>query len=83
MKEITATDAARRFSDVLDAVEHKAATFVVVRNGKVIAEIGPAHRSTGKELIEFLKRHKPDLDWAREIAHVRGLLVTEERRWDD
>ncbi|MEZ5270879.1 MAG: type II toxin-antitoxin system prevent-host-death family antitoxin [Ilumatobacteraceae bacterium] len=38
MPEITATEASRSFADLLDAVEHRGETFVIVRRGKVIAQ---------------------------------------------
>lgn len=83
MKEISATDAARRFSEVLDAIEHRGQSFIVVRNGKPVAQIRPAPRSTLKDLIGLLRRHPPDPDWARDIAEVRKLLVSKDVHWND
>jgi antitoxin (DNA-binding transcriptional repressor) of toxin-antitoxin stability system len=37
--EISSTAAFKRFADVLDAVEHRGATFTVVRCGRAIATI--------------------------------------------
>ena len=34
MREISATDASKRFADLLDAVEHRDETFTVVRRGR-------------------------------------------------
>ena len=47
MKQLSATDAARRFSDVLDSVESDGESFVVVRHGRAVATIGPAIAGTG------------------------------------
>ena len=82
MKELSATEAARRFSEVLDAVEHDGETFVVRRNGKTIARIEPA-RANGAAVKKLLKRMPNDPDWAREIRDLRKSLPVQEREWPD
>ena len=42
MSEISATEASKRFSDLLDAVEYRGETFTVVRYCRIIATIAPA-----------------------------------------
>ena len=74
MKKLTATDAARRFSEVLDEVENKRETFVVVRNGKVVAQLGPVAAASGRDVKELLRTNRPDKAWAGELARVRSLL---------
>jgi antitoxin (DNA-binding transcriptional repressor) of toxin-antitoxin stability system len=81
MKEITATDAARRFSEVLDAVEQQHRTFVVRRSGKVVATIGPAAHASGRALKSILRRHELDPGWAEELAELRRGLTAENRHW--
>jgi prevent-host-death family protein len=81
MQQLTATDAARRFSELLDAVEHRGETFIVVRNGHAVARIEPAAGATGRSVKEFLRRHTPDPDWSRELRLLRSSLVVEERDW--
>src|SRR5580704_6928062 len=49
MKTMTATEASRHFSDLLDAVE-RGETITIVRGNHPVAEIGPAHRRTGADL---------------------------------
>ncbi len=71
MKQLSATDAARRFSDVLDSVEADGETFVVVRHGRAIARIGPAAAGTGLALKETLREHRPDPAWAGELRELR------------
>ena len=78
MKKLTATDAARRFSEVLDEVENKRETFVVVRNGKVVAQLGPVAATSGRVVKELLRTRKPDKAWAGELARVRSLLQVKE-----
>jgi prevent-host-death family protein len=46
MRRLTATDAARRFSEVLDAVEMHGESFLVVRRGQAVARIEPARAAT-------------------------------------
>ena len=46
---MTATDASRNFSDLLDAIE-QGETVTITRGSKVVAEIGPARRRTGADL---------------------------------
>ncbi|MBV8303271.1 MAG: type II toxin-antitoxin system Phd/YefM family antitoxin, partial [Acidimicrobiia bacterium] len=41
MSEVTATEAARSFSDLLDAVEHRGERFTIVRRGKAVAQLQP------------------------------------------
>ncbi|HEX9236388.1 MAG TPA: type II toxin-antitoxin system Phd/YefM family antitoxin [Actinomycetota bacterium] len=82
MKDLTATQAARRFSELLDEVEHRGESFTVRRNGRPVARILPVSRPNGKAFLEFLKNHQPDRGWARELNEVRSLLYGEDRGWN-
>ena len=77
--EITATEASRSFADLLDAVEHRSETFVIVRRGKVIARLEPARVASGARATDVLRRHRIDPAWSEEVAELRSQLVTEER----
>ena len=79
MPEITATEASRNFADLLDAVEHRGETFVIVRRGKVIAQLEPARVASGARAKDVLSRHRIDPAWSDEVAELRSQLVTEER----
>jgi len=81
MKNLTATEAARHFADVLDAVEHEHETFVVTRGGRAVASIGPAAGGGGRGLKEVLMKHRPDAAWRGELKATREGLVAEERNW--
>lgn len=81
MREVTATEAARQFSALLSAVEHQGETFVVTRNGQVVARIEPAHGTSGKAVKALLRRYPADAGWAAELAEVRAGLAVEERSW--
>jgi len=71
MSEISATDASKRFADLLDAVEHRGETFTVVRRGRVVATIAPARRGTGADLRRILADHPPDDRWAEDLKDLR------------
>jgi prevent-host-death family protein len=77
--EVSATDAARNFSDLLDAVEHRGERFTIVRRGKVVAQLDPVSTGRGAEVKAVLQRHRPDRNFARDIASVRELLEIETR----
>ena len=82
MKELSATDAARRFSEVLDEVERKGETFVIRRKGKTIARIEPAPPN-GAAVKKLLRRMPKDPEWAKEIRQLRRSLPVQERDWPD
>lgn len=79
MPEVTATEASRRFADLLDGVEHRGERYTIVRRGRVVAQLEPAHILSGAETKALLRRHRVDGDWATEVAELRTELVVEER----
>ena len=83
MRQLSATDAARRFSDVLDSVESEGETFIVVRRGRVVATIGPALAGSGRALKAALRENRPDADWATELRELRESVGAVENPWRD
>ena len=83
MRKVTATDAARKFSDLLDSVESKGEAFVVVRRGRAIATIGPAATGTGLALKEALRERRPDPEWAAELRALREAVGPGTDHWRD
>lgn len=79
MPDITATDAARNFADLLDAIEHRGEHFTIVRRGRAIAQLEPMHRGRGADAKALLRRHRPDADWSGDLDDVRGLVEIDER----
>jgi prevent-host-death family protein len=79
VSDITATDAARRFSDLLDDVEHGGASYTIRRHGRAIAQITPVARGRGGDVKALLSRHRPDRRWAHDIDAVRDLLEVDPR----
>lgn len=79
MKDITATEAARGFSEVLDAVEHRNESFVISRKGRIVARLEPASGVSGRILKAILADNPRDAAWSDELAETRALMTTEDR----
>jgi len=82
MSEITASDAARRFADLLDSVEHDGESYTIIRHGRAVAQIDPVSRGRGSEVRELLRRHRPDPEWAADTAafiDLPGVLTVTHR----
>ena len=79
MTEVSATEAARNFSDLLDAVEHRGEHFTIVRRGRVVAQLDPVRVGKGSEVKAVLGRHRMDPTMAHDIVSMRDLLQIETR----
>lgn len=79
MPDITATDAARNFADLLDAIEHRGEHFTIVRRGKAIAHLEPMTRGRGADVKALMRRHRPDPGWSNDLEEVRSLLEVDDR----
>jgi antitoxin (DNA-binding transcriptional repressor) of toxin-antitoxin stability system len=77
--DVSATEAARNFADLLDAIEHRGEHFTIVRRGKAIAHLEPMNRGLGVDVKALLRRHRPDAVWANQLDEVRSLLEIDER----
>jgi prevent-host-death family protein len=75
-ERVTATEAARRFSDILNRVRYGHETFVVLRGGEEIAQISPAQPSqpvTLRELIQKLRQMgSPDSRFAADLEEIQA-----------
>ena len=77
MRIMTATEASRHFSDLLDAVE-RGETVTILRGNNPVAEIGPAHRRTGADLRAALEGSTPpDEAFARNISAALAAVTSE------
>lgn len=83
MKRLSATDASRNFADVLDSVEARGESFLVVRRGRAVATIHPVFAEGGKALKDALRGNRPDGDWARELRELREGLEPVVDPWRD
>jgi len=71
--KISATEAARNFSDLVNRVYYKGETFVIERGGEPVCEISPAApvRFTGAEFVELLSRlPRPDREYFDAIEEL-------------
>ena len=72
---ISATEAARSFSELMNRVRYRGESFVIERNGKPICEILPVTpaKFSGAELANLLRSlPKPDEEY---LALVEGLAA--------
>lgn len=83
MKEISATDAARGFAEMLDAIEHDGESFLVRRNGRAVARIEAATGATGRAVKDLLAQAPRDAAWIHDLEELRGALPAEVTRWDE
>ena len=79
MPDVSATDAARNFADILDAVEHRGEHFTIVRRGKAIAYLEPSSRGRGADVKDILRRNKPDRSWRADVESLRTLTELQDR----
>ena len=79
---ISATKAARNFSDLLNRVRYGGESFIVERGGKPMCEILPARppRFNGRELADLLRSlPKPDEDYFAGIESLLAKQATVEK----
>ncbi|HXN87405.1 MAG TPA: hypothetical protein VN867_15130 [Candidatus Binataceae bacterium] len=70
---VTATEAARKFSEILNRVAYKGETFVVERGGRPVCEIAPAHtkKFTASDFAEMIKSApRPDDEYFDAVEEV-------------
>jgi prevent-host-death family protein len=79
MSEVTATEAARKFADLLDAVEHDGERYTITRRGRAVAHIEPVTRGRGADAKALLRRHRPDARWTNDLDEIRDLLEVQHR----
>ncbi|WP_205650506.1 type II toxin-antitoxin system Phd/YefM family antitoxin [Actinoplanes solisilvae] len=74
---MTATEASRNFSELLDAIE-RGETVTITRGNHPVAEIGPARHRTGADLRAALADiPTPHDSFAEDIAEAVALLEPE------
>lgn len=91
VQTITATEAARAFSELLNRVRYEHQSFVILRGGEQVARIEPASpptAPTGSELDRLLAETIPHLSveeaacFDSDIQMTRTQLAGSERSWD-
>ena len=89
MTRITATEASRHFSDILNRAQYRGESFEVVRGGEVVVRIKSAigRRMTLGEILDRLDR-LPGLDpedarlFEEQIAELRREASLPESQWE-
>lgn len=89
MTKITATEATRNFSDIINRAHYRGESFEVTRGGQVVARIEPVNRKrmTIGELNELWAK-APRLDpeeaalWEKELADIRASAPAAPYKWD-
>ena len=74
MRRLTEPEAARRFSEVLDAVADHRESFLVLRAGRAVARIGPVASSRGVDVKALLRSLPPDDGWSEELRELRSFV---------
>ncbi|MFD0772682.1 type II toxin-antitoxin system Phd/YefM family antitoxin [Streptomonospora algeriensis] len=74
---MTATEASRNFSELLDAIE-RGETVAITRGRRPVAEISPAHHRTGADLRAALAEIPPPDDrFAEDVADALNAVTDE------
>jgi len=89
MTRITATEASRNFSDILNRAQYRGESFEVMRAGEVVARIEPVHRKrlTVGEFRELWKSW-PRLDpedaaqFEEDLKEIRAIAPSAPYKWD-
>lgn len=81
MREITATEASRTFSALLDEVE-RGGSAVITRGGRRVARVTPVAEPSGDVMLDFLRRRGGpasgmDDAFAERVADVRTSARTD------
>jgi prevent-host-death family protein len=84
MRTMTATQAARNFAGLLDAVEH-GESVVITRDGATVGRFVPERQTTADRLKAALRDHPPDPAFADDLeaarADLRSSFTDEVRAW--
>lgn len=77
MTTISATEAARNFSEMLNRVRYRGEEFVIVRGGETVARLGPepgaAHRplANWSDLVALFARRRRDASFADDLEEIQ------------
>jgi prevent-host-death family protein len=83
--KVSATEAARNLSDLLNRVRYRGERFTVVRGGEEVAEIVPAKRGARVTLRDLRRALSslppPDEDFATDLERIRAEQPPAEPSW--
>jgi antitoxin (DNA-binding transcriptional repressor) of toxin-antitoxin stability system len=86
--KITATELAKRLSEVLNRITYRGEEFVIERNGDAVAKLTSPDQPAGADLMEFIDEWRgvprPDDGFADDLAHIHATQgVVERDLWPD
>lgn len=74
MQRISATEAARNFSELLNRVFHRGESFLIVRNGQEVGRLTPVGRCvTLSGLIQLVERYPVDEEFANDLEDIQRM----------
>ena len=90
-KTVSATEAVRKFSEILNSIRYRGESYTIVRGGKPIASISPVETSSRRRLLGELKEMVKDIPrlgaeadrFGRDLRSIleHQLPVPKEDRW--
>jgi prevent-host-death family protein len=82
---VSATEAARNLSDLLNRVRYRGERFTVVRGGEEVADIVPTKRSARVSFRDLRRAlasmPAPDADFAADLERIRAEQPPAEPSW--
>jgi len=91
-KAISATEAVRKFSEILNSVKYRGESFTIVRGGKPVALISPVENPPQRkflrdlrELVKSLPRLREEADrFGKDLKEIRKHqpILPKESKWD-
>lgn len=77
-ERIHASEAARRFSDLVNRTRYRGESFIVVRNGEEVCRmLPPDPKMTLKDLLQIVQTTKLDRQFGADLAQIQS----EQQRW--
>jgi len=75
-QRVTATEAARNFSELLNRVRFERETFVILRGGEAVGQLTPVEPTqapTLRDLVKFLEQtERPDDQFGRDLEAIQA-----------
>ncbi len=85
-RKLSATEAARNFSEILNRVKYRGESFIIERNGEAIGKLRPAtpSRFAARDLVGLLKAlPEVDADYLRDLEELsRAQPALSESPWE-
>ncbi len=82
--EISSTEVARNLGECLARIKHAGVRFVLTKNGKPVAELGPVAGTRGTTLSELwlaMREVKADDEFAADLTRVSASDSVMENPW--